>query len=192
MAVLGLVLIGSLMTTAYLVGRSSVPAPPPPAPAAPSTVVVTVTPPPPVAATPLPLPSPTPVAVAASVAPTPSATVAPRPTPRKPVRPGSAEARAVAAYFAAIDRVGGPGKMGDDPNQMATDQINALLAGDSSGFDRMIGEAQASAAQLRAIRPPAPCRNWHAECLAIDQDGMRMLTAVKRAVATSDLTSLGG
>jgi hypothetical protein len=111
-----------------------------------------------------------------------------------PAEPAGESVRAlVLAYFDAIDHIQAGG-MNGDPESTAQGIMGSLAKGDSSGFDGMIQQAEATRGRLAAISPPQPCATYHRECLASLDDGLVLMRSLKTAMAgqgaEGQLTSL--
>ncbi len=121
-----------------------------------------------------------PAPVAPSLSPAPAPLVAPGPAePQDPQRP------AVAAYFAALDRIA-PGQLAGDPQTLAQEMVAGLAKGDTSGFDRLAGQAVEARRKVAALVPPASCAAFHQESLALLDENLGMLKSVQRALEGAD------
>jgi len=109
-------------------------------------------------------------------------------------RPGDATAAArVAAYLVRVARVQGSGGLpeGSDGAQRL---LTAVLQGDTSGFDRLIGEAWQAESEVKAIQAPPECRAYHASLVALLEESRALMTDLRAAITGEDadrLPSLG-
>jgi len=118
----------------------------------------------------------------------PSGPEAPPPAP-PPAGPGPAappEANdpvraAVAAYFETVDRIT-PGQFSSGPEAAAQEMVAGLARGESGAFDQLIEQSEAARRRLTALTPPAPCAGYHRESLAVLEESLGMLRALKKAL----------
>ncbi|MFN8009955.1 MAG: hypothetical protein U0P81_00990 [Holophagaceae bacterium] len=138
---------------------------------------------------------PAPSAVTAA----PKSEAVPPPARLDPVPEGAADPQdpmraAVQAYFAAMDRIA-PGQASGDPQALAQDMLAGLAKGDASGFDRMMADSQKARRRLAQLAPPPPCAAFHQESLALLDENLALLRAMRSALAggspeESSLTTL--
>ena len=169
----GLVL--SLMVTAFLLGRASVPPPP----------AVVVTP----ALDPV-------VAVAPPVAPSSQelvvSTPAPPPPPaKKPPFPDK-QAAEVRAYLVAVDEISAGTQDLGNPSDFANDLLNQAIMGDTSGVDSLLGQARQSQSLLVKVHPPESCKEHYRLMLGQMKASVQILQQLKSALETSDSMALTG
>ena len=108
----------------------------------------------------------------------------------KPAEPPSeAIESAVAAYFSDIDQIQ-PGQMGADASEVANKIIVGLSGGDASALNSMIDRGESARNRLEAITPPPPCATHYQLSLACLDSGLKMLHAIKQAVASIDADGL--
>ncbi|HEY4002354.1 MAG TPA: hypothetical protein VGO93_26015 [Candidatus Xenobia bacterium] len=186
LAGLVVLLVGSLVGLAFLLGRQTASPPPPVAAVAPAP---SSTPPPAAAVSTETPPVETPASGAAarpevSPAPTPV-----RPKPKHVVPRSSPVAKAVAAYFAAVDSID-QGQLTDDPQKFANQVVQGAMSGDMSGMDKLIREAEKGRSKLRALTPPDPCRHYHRDSLAVVEESLHLLHAMEQALKTNDANAL--
>lgn len=200
-------LVVSLLTVAFLLGRESAgvrePAPVvtatsgsrqeqpdlrgtrqvEPAATRTRTVVVTQTvapaPPPPAAAPVAPAPAPAPPPV---VTPPPAVPAAP------PADPAKAEW--VRAYFAAMDATVGTAATWNDPEAMAQAALSQGSEGNPAGFDRLLAANREALQRMRAVSPPPECARHHALAVSVMERGMAMLERVRAATLAQDTAPL--
>lgn len=103
------------------------------------------------------------------------------PGPAGPAEARDHQAGAVQAYFAALDRIA-PGQLAGDPQALAQEMLAGLAKGDASGFDRLLGQAEEARRKVAALAPPAPCAAFHAESLAVLDENLALLRAIRRAL----------
>lgn len=165
-------LIVSLMGTAFLLGRASVP--PPPA------IVVT--------------PTLAPVAVAPATAPTSQELTVPPPPPppaKKPPFPKKLAAE-VRAYLAAVDEISAGTQDLGNPSDFANDLLNQAIMGDTSGVDSLLSQARQSQSLLVKVRPPECCKEHYRLMLGQMKASVQILQQLKTALETSDSAALTG
>jgi len=165
-------LILSLMGTAFLLGRASVP--------------------PLVGAT----PTLAPVAVAPPMAPRSQeltlSTPAPLPSPAsKPPFPDNQGAE-VRAYLAAVDEISDRTQNLGNPSDFANDLLSQAIMGDTSGVDSLLGQARQSQAQLVKLHPPERCKQHYRLLLGQMKASVQILQQLKVALETSDSIALTG
>ena len=192
----GLLLVGTLTTTAFLLGRTTAP-PSTVLPSAPQPQPQSAVLPPPetddLPADPTPMAEP-PTEVAASTPKSPAA--APASTARAPAEatpaPVAAEtpsgSAAVQSYFSALDRVGGLDPAGIDPNVL----VQQAMSGDVSGLDRLIEDHRGRQAAIARIRPPAPCAEHHAKLVTLASEGLSVMQKLRSGIATGNVQALMG
>lgn len=100
----------------------------------------------------------------------------------------SPERQQVAAYFAAVDRVGDMGS--GDPQAFANSLMQSVSSGDFSGFDDLLAKSRAQRDQLRALTPPKACSEHHRLALSLSNDSVSMMERLKTALMKGDATSL--
>jgi hypothetical protein len=76
-----------------------------------------------------------------------------------------------------------------NPESSALSMMSGLGKGDSAEMDGMIHQAQGVRARLAAIAPPRPCAAYHRESLAVLDEGLEQMQAIKRIFASPDPTS---
>lgn len=192
----GLLLVGSLVTNAYLLGRDNgrrhAQQPQPVAAAQPVAGQPVATSPTPAVApmpSPVPLPDvPPPVAVAT---PPPSAspptTVAVAEAPNQ-----SGEAAEVRSYFQRMDQLAGVNPFGSDAQGTAEKLLASAMSGDTSGFDGMIKLASDARTKAEAITPPSACRAYHGELLNMLSTTASLLGDLKSALKSGNAEALAG
>ncbi|MBK8725298.1 MAG: hypothetical protein IPL96_04380 [Holophagaceae bacterium] len=111
-----------------------------------------------------------------SLPPAPAALV-----PAGPSDPQDPQRGAVAAYFAALDRIA-PGQLAGDPQAVAQEVVAGLAKGDASGFDRLLAQADEARRRVAALVPPPPCAAFHQESLALLDENLVLLRSVKRSL----------
>lgn len=127
--------------------------------------------------------SPSPPSPPPSTPPPPLVTQSPR------VAAVSGEATAVRDYFRQMDSIQaftGSTDTGEFANTLLTGAMN----GDMSGFDNVLKLAQDGADRARAISPPAACKSYHDNMLALLGDGVAMLKQLMDAIKRNDTTAL--
>lgn len=91
---------------------------------------------------------------------------------------------AVASYFHSLERIQ-PGAIGD-PETLAQQVVGGLGKGDSSGFEAMIHQAEATRSRLAAITPPQPCAGHHRESLACLDASLDLMHAMAKGLASGE------
>jgi hypothetical protein len=124
-------------------------------------------------------------------APAASPGEAPASAPAAPAEPERAAGR---AYFAALDDLA-QGQLAGDPESLAREMVAGLARGDTSGFDRLIAQAEAGRKKLAGLQPPPPCAAHHRAGLADLDESLALMRAMKKALegaeAESSLPALG-
>lgn len=107
----------------------------------------------------------------------------PAPPPIVPVVTNADEALrpAVATYFRAIDSI--QPQLTGDPESVAQEVMAGLGKGDTSGFDRMIQQAEATRARLSALAPPTPCAAYHRDSLACLEASLDLMHSMKQLLS---------
>ena len=168
-------LIVSLMGTAFLLGRASVPPP----------SVVTVT------------PAVVPVLTVAPPAPSSSqeltvSTPAPPPPPaRKPPFPDR-QASEVRAYLSAVEEISAGTQDLGNPSDFANDLLNQAIMGDTSGVDSLLAQARQSQSLLLKLRAPESCKEHYRLMSGQMKASVQILQQLKAALETSDSMALTG
>jgi hypothetical protein len=103
--------------------------------------------------------------------------------------PASAEAAAVARYFAELEALSSA-RYWDDPQTLAMSIVQELAGGGSSRIDRL-AEVQAEVeSKVRSMSVPAPCREHHRRSLELFGAAARLLQAIGRSAAAGDLAGV--
>ncbi len=186
----GALLLCTVATSAFLLGRTSV------GPPAPSTTEQA------------PVPAPSPPAAASVLPAEPKASdtgqpaVADAPPSSTPAAsPPSVEAPApegpkqssepnlsadVAQYFRALDRIGGLNPTSIDPNTI----IQQALGGDVSGIDSLIAEHRTRQQKIRQLRPPSPCSAYHDALTRLAADGLVVMEQLRAGILNNNVQAL--
>lgn len=77
-----------------------------------------------------------------------------------------------------------------DGNSMANEILQKAMQGDSSGFDALLASSRQTEQTLKGIHPPANCKAHHDALLRQVSRSITLLSKVKGAVASNDLSSL--
>jgi len=109
----------------------------------------------------------------------------PSPLPSSNVADIEATRAAVVSYFHAVDRIQ-PGDLSGDSNAMANEIVGSLLKGDASGFDNLAKQAATTRDKLAALKPPVPCAAHHQESLALLNEELSMMQAMKKVLDSSN------
>jgi len=94
----------------------------------------------------------------------------------------------VRAYFAQMAALQ-TGPTGD-PTELANKLLASAMGGDPSAFDSFIQTAQDAADKARALSVPAACADYHREMLALLDDGLTLMHALKSAIGKQDTDAL--
>lgn len=134
-------------------------------------------------------PAPPPSAAApVAVAPPPVVT----PPPAVPAAPTAdpAMAERVRAYFAAMDATVGTAATWNDPEAMAQAALSQGSEGNPAGFDRLLGANREALQRMRAVSPPPECAQHHALAVSVMERGIAMLERVRAATLAQDTAPL--
>jgi len=119
-------------------------------------------------------------------APTGQIETALRPAPAPAT--ASADQRAIAEYFAQIERIEDVGA--GDPQAFATSMLQSMTSGDFSGFDDLLEKARSQRLKLERMVVPPTCRDHHQLAMALSGDSVEMLERLKAALMKGDATAL--
>jgi len=175
----GLLLLGTLSSTFFLLGRSTAPVahtartPDHTEPAVPRD-------PAPVDAG---VPEP-PTVLAPSVAP--SAAPSPRPAATDSPASDDDDQAAVAYYLEQLDAIGGLDPSGIDPNAL----IQQAMRGDVSGIDTLIAQHKERQAAIARLPVPAACETHHARLTQLAADGLQVMVRLRSGIVTGDVQEL--
>lgn len=100
----------------------------------------------------------------------------------------SADQRAIAEYFAQIERIEDVGA--GDPQAFATSMLQSVTSGDFSGFDDLLATARAQRQKLEEMSIPQICRDHHQLAMVLSGDSVEMLERLKTALMKGDATAL--
>jgi hypothetical protein len=78
----------------------------------------------------------------------------------------------------------------DDASGFATQLLQQSMQGDTSGFDQLISSSESALQDLKAIKPPARCKEHHKLMIGQLNDGLGLLRKVKSATTSMDTTAL--
>ncbi len=123
------------------------------------------------------------------------------PAPRAASRPSAsqtsvartvspAESDAVHRYLQQVDAAVAGTQSMDDANAFATQLLQQSMQGDTSAFDQLIGSSESALRDLKAIQPPARCKEHHSLMVGQLNTGLALLRKVKGATVSMDTTSL--
>lgn len=101
--------------------------------------------------------------------------------PPGPADPQDPQRPAVQAYFAALDRIA-PGQLAGDPQALAQEMVVGLGKGDTSGFDRLLAQAEEARRKVAQLSPPPPLAAYHQESLALLDENLALLGGIRRAL----------
>lgn len=110
----------------------------------------------------------------------------PPPSPSAVLEP---ERAAAVAFFDALDHLT-PGQFSGDPQASAQEMVAGLGKGDSSGFDRLIAQAEEARGKLAALAPPPSCAGFHRESLAQLEESLVLMRANKKAMQGGESDAL--
>ena len=196
--VLSGMLLATLLAVAFLLGReagraetaaSDLLAEAPPAP---------VEPPPARRAAPRPRPAPSPRPPRDDPEPAPSSgpTTPPPPTPAPgPAAPAEPvadlrERVAVARYFEEFDEIAGSNAGAGNPDAMAMALLSQATGGDWSRFDELGETQRVMLRQLRVLRVPPVCREYHQKMMTLLEASAALLDDVRQGVQAGNLGAL--
>lgn len=92
---------------------------------------------------------------------------------------------AVAAYFETVDHIT-PGQFTGGPEAAAQEMVAGLARGESGAFDRIIEQSDSARRRMAALAPPEPCAAYHRESVAVLEESLGMLRAMKKALEGAD------
>jgi|GEM_PF-2328563 len=101
-----------------------------------------------------------------------------------------AKTATVSAYFRELDLIRSNEGAGD-PNVFAMGLIKAGLGGATSGFDQLIEDTKRMEQEMRQIRPPQSCEQYHQASLEALAEGRELLEELKTAITKQDIEGLG-
>jgi len=92
----------------------------------------------------------------------------------------------VRAYFRSLDAEQGSIIGSLDPQAL----VQQALTGDTSGLDALIDQHKARMGRISALQAPPSCRTHHDHLLALGRDGLKVMTQLRDGIAGNDLTAL--
>jgi hypothetical protein len=104
-----------------------------------------------------------------------------------------ASAPEVAAYFAKIDSIQA-GPVGISAEAFAQRIVGESAEGRAEGFDQLQTDLDRIESELRAVTPPAACKEFHDLTLSAASDAQRLMIDLRRAFAgdVANATELAG
>ena len=121
-----------------------------------------------------------------------STTPPPTPAPVTPAAPtiDARERAAVARYFDEFDAIAGGNAGAGDVDTMAMALLSQATGGDWSRFDELGDSQRAALRQLRGLRVPPVCRDYHQQMITLLEAGASLLGQVRQGVQSGNLGAL--
>lgn len=104
--------------------------------------------------------------------------------------PAASEREAVAAYFGQVERLESSFRSWSDPQQLAMQLVQQGAQGDRRGLDELLASARQARQALGEVAVPPPCREHHAESLALMDAAVDLLGRLGPALAGQDFSAL--
>jgi len=104
--------------------------------------------------------------------------------------PAAGEREAVAAYFGQVERLEGSFRSWSDPQSLAMQLVQQGAQGDRRGLDELLATARQARQALGEVAVPPPCREHHAESLALMDAAVDLLGRLGPALAGQDFGAL--
>ena len=177
----GLLLLGTLSSTFFLLGRSTAPVATTALPSAPTEPLPPRDPSPVNAGVPAPAAERTP-----SVAP--SAAPSPRPAATDSPASDDDDQAAVAHYLEQLDAIGGLDPSGIDPNAL----IQQAMRGDVSGIDTLITQHKERQAAIARLPVSEACATHHARLTQLAAEGLQVMVRLRSGIVSGDVQELLG
>lgn len=102
----------------------------------------------------------------------------------------ASEREAVAAYFGQVERLETSFRNWSDPQQLAMQLVQQGAQGDRRGLDELLATARQARQAMAEVSPPGPCREHHAESLALMDAAVDLLGRLGPALAGQDFNAL--
>ena len=102
----------------------------------------------------------------------------------------ASEREAVAAYFGQVERLETSFRSWSDPQQLAMQLVQQGAQGDRRGLDELLATARQARQAMAEVSPPGPCREHHAESLALMDAAVDLLGRLGPALAGQDFNAL--
>ena len=116
----------------------------------------------------------------------------PAPGPAAPAEPAAdlRERAAVARYFEEFDEIAGSNADAGNPDAMAMALLSQATGGDWSQFDELGDNQRVMLRQLRGLRVPPVCREYHQRMITLLEASAALLDDVRQGVQSGNLGAL--